>query len=171
MILVTGFGAFLDVVDNPSGRLAQDVDGLVLGESLIRGLVLPVSFDRSPAATVDEARRIGADLVVGLGVAMMRPTVTVERFGRRLGAPRAADMDGAIVADLGPGPDVRASTVDVDALAAALHADLSDDAGGYVCNAWLWRVLGALDVPVAFIHLPADGLSIGRLMAGLGAIV
>lgn len=183
-LLVTGFGPFLDVTDNPSGALARAVDGAVLPglspavlpgfeDTVVRvvGRELPVSYARGPSEAVRLAWELGAIAVIGTGVAVSRPRVSVERFGRRL-CGTGADVDGVVLASLAPAaaPDVVPSTWDVDALCAALDAEPSDDAGGYVCNAWLYRVSGALPgVPVTFVHLPADGLSPERLLRALSA--
>jgi pyrrolidone-carboxylate peptidase len=59
----------------------------------------------------------------------------------------------------------------VDRLARALGAVLSDDAGRYVCNAWLHRVASALDVPVGFVHVPAEGIAAERLLDGISALI
>ena len=49
---------------------------------------------------------------------------------------------------------------------------LSDDAGPYVCNAWLYGVLGGLaatgrPIPAAFLHVTAEGMDPDRLAAAL----
>ena len=45
---------------------------------------------------------------------------------------------------------------------------MSEDAGGYVCNGWLYRVGRALpDTPVCFVHIPPTGLAPERLLEGL----
>jgi pyrrolidone-carboxylate peptidase len=59
----------------------------------------------------------------------------------------------------------------VTRLAEALGATCSDDAGGYVCNAWLHRVASTLAVPVGFVHVPAEGLPPDRLLHGLSALL
>lgn len=164
MILLTGFGPFLDVADNPAARVVRALDGRRLAGETVIGRVLPVSYRRGPAETVAVARRLEPRLVLGLGVARSRGRVTVERVGRPdVGA--APDVDGERPARLGAGL-VRA-TVDVDRLAAALGAEVSDDAGDYVCNAWLYRVASTLDVPVGFVHVPVRGLDPDRLARAL----
>ncbi len=183
-VLVTGFGPFLEVTDNPSGVLARAVDGAVLPglspavlpgfeDTPVRvvGRELPVSYARGPAEAVRAAWELGAVAVIGIGVAVSRARVSVERLGRRAcgGSP---DVDGVVLDALAPSasPEVHGSTLDVERLCAALDADPSDDAGGYVCNAWLYRVAGALPgVAVTFVHVPADGLAPERLLRALSA--
>lgn len=172
MVLVTGFGPFLDVSDNPSAKLAREIDGRrVAGETIVSH-VLPVSFDRGPDEVLRLMRVLGEPkLVLGLGVARSRPRVNVERVGRRACVP-TPDVDGVVLEHLGDGPDEVRATIDVQKLAKALKADLSDDAGGYVCNAWLYRVTRGLPgVPVGFVHVPPSGLEPARLLAGIAALL
>jgi len=166
LILVTGFGPFGAVVDNPAARVARGVDGRRTGGETVVGVVIPTSFARGPAATIAAARTLRARFVVGIGVATTRSGVEVERRAVAWGDGRTPDIDGAILDRL-DGPEVVPATLDPERLAAALGADLSDDAGRYVCNAWLHRVATGLDVPVGFVHIPSTGLDPERLLAAL----
>ena len=58
-----------------------------------------------------------------------------------------------------------------EALCQGLDAVPSDDAGTYVCNAWLHQVASGLEIPVGFIHIPGSGLEPERLMKGLEALI
>ena len=168
-VLVTGFGAFPGVPENPTAALARAVDGARVGPATVIGRVLPVSYARGPDAAIAAARDERVSLVIGLGVATQRPGVCVERRGLRVAEGRP-DVDGATACGL-EGPDEVPSTVDVERLARALGATVSDDAGGYVCNAWLYRVAHALQVPVAFVHVPAAGLPAERLLAAVADLL
>ncbi|MCB9759002.1 MAG: hypothetical protein H6739_04115 [Alphaproteobacteria bacterium] len=172
MILVTGFGPFLDVHRNPSGRLAEAVDGLRIAGHTIVGEVLPVSYRRAPARTIALARRHPPLFVLGMGVASGRDRPMVEVLGVRRTHDTLADVDGVVGPVLGEGPPSRRATLDVDTLAEALGCAVSEDAGTYVCNAWLYEVVGALpDLPVAFLHVPPAGMPRDTLLAGLRALV
>lgn len=168
-VLVTGFGPFPGISDNPTARLARQLDGMRIGRATVIGRVLPVSYLRGPEEAVRLARAHGAGLVLGTGVAASRSMVCVERVGVRVevGQP---DVDGGTDTGLAGEERVRAS-VDTDALAAALGAVQSEDAGRYVCNAWLHHVVRALDVPVGFVHVPSSGIPIDRMVAGLRVLV
>lgn len=170
IVLVTGFGPFPGVDDNPTAALARAVDGATAGTARVVGRVLPASYVRAPDETVRLAREVGAALVVGTGVAVRRSVVCVERVAVRysLGAP---DVDGDTAGCGADGPERVAATIGCAHLAQALGADLSDDAGEYVCNAWLYRVVRALDVPVGFVHVPPEGLAPRRLLDALGTLV
>ena len=168
-MLVTGFGSFPGVPENPTERLARAVDGARVAGATVIGRVLPVSYARGPDLAIALAREHGVALVVGTGVAVSRPEVSVERVGRRV-VEGACDVDGATICGLSDAELVPA-TLDVERLARALGAVLSDDAGRYVCNAWLHRVASALDVPVGFVHVPAEGIAAERLLDGISALL
>lgn len=169
MILVTGFGPFPGVRDNPSGVVARQVHGRRVRGHTVVAEVLPVTWTGAAARTLALARHLEPVVVVGLGVAMSREGVQVERLGRRELAARL-DAAGELPPVL-PGPEQVGATLAVDVLCQALSATPSDDAGSYVCNAWLYQVASGLDCPVGFVHLPAAGLDPERLLAGLAHLV
>ncbi len=169
-VLVTGFLPFGRQGINPSGGLALEVHGAVLDDVHVVSALLPVSYVRAPQALRAVAARVGASAILAMGLAADRPRVSVERRAHGAPGPRL-DEDG--LADAGYGVDVSALPW-AEAVAAALDADLSDDAGRFVCN----RVashLATLDLPTAFVHVPAQGLEIAalhraiRVLAGQGA--
>ncbi len=168
--LVTGFGPFLDVEDNPSGRLAREIDGRGAAGFDFRGLVLPVSYERGPNMAIDEARRIGARFVVGFGVSRRARGALVETLAFAGRTPGQPDVDGVCDGVNGEEAIVNASA-DTELLARCLGAELSEDAGRYVCNAWLYRVTRALDVPVGFVHLPLAGESMMSVLSRLGGYI
>jgi pyrrolidone-carboxylate peptidase len=102
-------------------------------------------------------------------VASSRPDVCVERLAVRVDVGQP-DVDGAVDTGLLGADEVRAS-LDTGALARALGGVASDDAGRYVCNAWLHHVASALDVPVGFVHVPASGIPVERMVDGLRVLV
>ena len=132
--------------------------------------MIPVSYARGPSRTLALARALSPRLVLGLGVAVSRERMEVESVGRSLLDPEVPDVDGVSLDGLGKPAEV-ASTLDVGRFAEAAAAGVSHDAGTYVCNAWLYRVAGALSVPVGFVHLPPEGVEIERLLAGIGALL
>jgi len=169
VVVVTGFGPFEGVDDNPSGALARAIDGRRAAGETVVGRVLPVSFHRGPEQTLEIAHLLQPRLVLGLGVAMQRTRVQVEWVARCEVGDRP-DVDGERPESLDGPAEVR-STLDVRALARAMGVGTSGDAGAYVCNAWLYRVASGLDVPVGFVHLPPEGLDPERLLAGLAALL
>jgi len=165
LILLTGFGPFLDVRDNPSATLVQALDGARIAGFTVVAEVLDVSYQRAPARVVELAAIFEPVLVIGTGVASTRDEVQVERAGRG-GPSEGMDVDGACP-ELRPG--VYYSPV-ADALARALGVRLSSDAGRYVCNAWLYRVGRALNPPVGFVHIPPEGIPAAPFLNALGRV-
>jgi pyroglutamyl-peptidase len=168
-LLLTGFGPFPGVDANPTESIVRALDGARVGAAVVVGRVLPVSYRRGPDAAIAAAREVGASVVLGLGVATGRVRVCVERVGIHVHRGRP-DVDEQVITGLSAAERVHA-TIDCEALAKALDADLSDDAGAYVCNAWLHKVASTLTVPVGFVHVPAGGISSRRLLQGLEVLV
>jgi pyroglutamyl-peptidase len=168
-ILVVGFGPFAGVAENPAAALARAVDGLRAPSLEVVGRELPVSYARAPDLTRRWARDVAAEFVLGIGVASRRELPLVERIGRRRADDARPDVDGVRLAELSPaGPDApdELACPAAAAVARALQVGLSDDAGSYVCNAWLYQALRS-GVPASFLHVPAAGFPKERLAAGL----
>ena len=167
LVLVTGFGPFLDAVRNPSGEIAR-----ALGESPPAGIdiastVLPVSFVQVPTAL--EAVLAGLlprvpDLLLGLGL-HREPGLRLEARARSTLTSAKPDVDGAFAASLGAlaGGELR-TALDLEPLAAALRAAgagdvrVSEDAGGYVCERTYHALLTAgarSSSPALFLHVPS----------------
>ncbi|MGZ3448682.1 MAG: pyroglutamyl-peptidase I family protein [Polyangiales bacterium] len=162
-VLVTGFGPFGDILDNPTSRLVARLHGRRIHGLEIVGLALPTSFSR--AKRVVAARLAEGDLhgVLMTGVADSSDVFRVETLGRNHDRARLPDVDGE--SPNGPiepsGPASITITIDGNRLhdaivAAGLPATLSDDAGAYVCNHVLYTTLRIARVPAAFLHVPAD---------------
>jgi pyroglutamyl-peptidase len=168
-ILVVGFGPFVGVAENPAAALARAVDGLRAPALAVVGRELPVSYARASELTRLWARELAADFVLGIGVASRRELPLVERTSRRRAGDARADADGVRLAELAPaGPDApdELACPAAAAVARALEVGLSDDAGSYVCNAWLYQALRS-GLPASFLHVPAAGFPKERLAAGL----
>jgi len=153
-ILVTGFGPFGRVVDNPSARLATSAVG-------VDSVVLPTSFARAPSMLRAATEGKDYDVVLLLGVAEGQPEFGVEQCGRNVVSARIPDVDGAMPVGVvvEGAPEVIAVTLDVARVHGALRAPsrLSDSAGTYVCNALLFHALHAAVAPrVGFLHVPPD---------------
>ncbi len=167
-VIVAGFGAFEGVIDNPSAAIAEALDGCTIGELCVVGREMPVSYRRSVEVCRMWIQSTQAVAIVGIGVAVSRQRVTVERTGRRPGPSGRPDVDG----QTDPGcdeqlPPTVTSTMDVGRMAEVLSADVGDDAGDYVCNGWLYQAVRQFDVEVGFIHVPPNGLDTGKLLLGL----
>lgn len=160
-LLVTGFGPFPGAPRNPTeavvDRLRRRAD--LGGRVTVIGIVLETTWaaiEAFPTLLQD----VDPDAVLMLGLARRTRVVRVERTAHARCAP-AVDADGrrGTPSSLsGPAP-LRTTAPALSILAAiraqGLPAEISDDAGAYLCNA-LYRT--ALEVaggrPTAFLHLP-----------------
>jgi len=167
-ILLTGFGPFGSVVDNPTARLAKVFDGETVADRQIVGVPLPTSFARAPRLIAETLAGDKFDAVLMLGVAVSAHALRIERFARRRSAVRGEDVDGALPGPLS-GPEVLPVTIDVDAMEEALTlvgCEVSDDAGSYVCNHTLYSTLSSARGPrVGFLHVPPDDRTLAAIPA------
>lgn len=169
MILVTGFGSFGEVTDNPTAALVRALSGRRVRGRTVVGTVLPVSYGEGLDLARRWVTRLRPELVVGFGVAVSRDRVDVESVAYNQTHRDRADVVGEAPGVLEPlGPDAVRATLDVHGLADALDARVSEDAGRYVCNAWLYRMVRAFpEVPLTFVHVPPEGVEVERVLSGL----
>jgi pyroglutamyl-peptidase len=149
-LLVTGFGPFLDVDENPSATLAQHC-GLPFA-------ILPVSY-RAVDAWMDELDAASFDALLMIGVAAKSEKLRLETVARNE-AGLKPDIDGLV---LGPGPfDAAAEFQLASSLwqSAGLTMDtdswsISTDAGNYLCNYTFFRALQRWpEKDIGFLHVP-----------------
>jgi len=170
-VVVAGFGSFDNVVNNPSSAIAAALDECVLGNIHVMGREMPVSYERSVDVCEMWVRANKAVALVGIGVALDRTEITIERTGVRPLVGAREDVDGRPPRAQGLSqPETVQSTADVERLAQVMEARVGDDAGTYVCNAWLYQAVLRFDIPVAFIHVPPMGLDSGKLLSAIEAI-
>lgn len=166
LILVTGFGPFPGVADNPSGRLAQALarSGAIKRLARIRALVIATTYSDT-AKLPRQAARLKPDAVLMFGLAGRARMLRVETCGRNQASTQyfdAAHKKASRV--LAPGaPRVLKITAPAAMLVKAARATgararLSSDAGDYVCNAAIFHMLNGMRgenaPPIAFVHIP-----------------
>lgn len=150
-LLVTGFGSFGQVTDNPSATLARDC-----GRD---HRILEVSY-AEVGRFLDSTEVRLAPALLFMGVAVKRTTITPELFARnhRGGKPdvRGEAPLGLIDED---GPMLLPATIwREDDLAdwtehGLVHPSL--DAGSYLCNDIAYRALRKFPgKPIGFLHVP-----------------
>lgn len=165
-LLLTGFGSFLKVADNPSGALARANDGRNYQGLSIRGRELPVVFDEIEAALGKALESIEPKpvMLLGLGVHKGRQW-RVERCARRPLVATKPDVSGRIAATarFRPGaPALLSTQLDPVAIAAGMNqagfaCHASAHAGGYVCDRTYHELLSraqTLEIPGLFVHIP-----------------
>jgi pyroglutamyl-peptidase len=164
-LLICGFGPFPAAPKNPC---AMVIEALAAAAWSPRGvetdyLVLPVSWTGSPELVLEALAARPADAVLVVGVATSADAFRVETLGRNRASRSLVDPQGQVWTNstIDPqGPGALASTAPTDdVLAAVLQANLparlSDDAGDYLCNFTLYRLLAAQAAPVVgFLHVP-----------------
>ncbi len=169
-VLVTGFGAFEGVEENPSGLLARSLDGHQAGAGTLLGRELSVTFAGS-ARDLDAALALfphPPSLVLATGV-HPGDTFRLEQRATTALRPGRADSAGemAQAAGLGEAPDLH-TRFDLGRLEAALRragaqrTEISTDAGGYVCERVYRHVLEHTErsgVPGLFLHVPPLGVA------------
>jgi len=184
LVLVTGFGPFVNVAFNPSGALAMRLESEPPPGIDVRAFELPVTFGGLAAAYASARERLGEERPVALlSLGVHRgPGFRLERRARARLHSEKRDNDGVLAAELDPlGTHDLHTTLDLDALgfamllAGAAGADISEDAGGFVCERCYYEVLsvaGQLLVPGLFVHVPPeDVLPVEVQFAPLQALV
>ena len=160
--LVTGYEAFLGESMNPSERLVRD-----LAESGFDTLILPVeyegAFSRLELALVDN----DYDLLIMLGQAGGRATVSLERVALNLKDSSHADASGLLCLEqkIREGADTALMTdLPLRAICEELKekghkVNVSTSAGAYVCNATYFKAMEWMrqqgrKTKVLFVHVP-----------------
>ncbi len=180
-ILVTGFGPFLEVRENPSFEALRPLEGAVIGQSRIVTAQLDVTYAGAPEQLEAAIRRTRPDLVLCLGVAG-DASIRLESTARNQDTAASPDVAGEVRQGraIRPGqPDSLPTRLPLARLRAALVADgfevsASDDAGGYLCNHVFYELLTRRPTGLAgFIHVPpmAPPWDLARLTRALRRIV
>jgi pyroglutamyl-peptidase len=166
-LLLTGFEAFDGDAVNPSGEVAKQLDGRVIGDCVVRSVVLPVQHEAARAVVAPLLGAPGLVAVVHLGLAGGRARVSLERVAVNVMDYSRPDAHGQVLRDLAcveDGPVAYFGTLPLREMLAALTAEgipatISNTAGTYLCNDVSYTTLHALarrglTLPAGFVHLP-----------------
>jgi len=166
-VLITGFEPYGPWTLNPSGAVAEQLDGSCIDGASIVARTLPVTLASLADAVSALVQQVNPDVVISLGLAPGAATLRVERVGLNLADFALPDNAGLHVrnARLVPeGPQALCSTLAVRDIQAAqaragIPSVVSNSAGTYLCNAVLYSFLHAAHVQTTharcgFIHLP-----------------
>ncbi|BBD73553.1 pyrrolidone-carboxylate peptidase [Sulfodiicoccus acidiphilus] len=164
MIVVFGFEEFQEYRENPARLVAESLDGREVGGHRIKGVVLPVQYDRVPGLISAELRATRPALALGVGVAPGRAKITPEKVAINYKFSREPDNAGLVAKGerIDDGPDGLFADIPVEDLVDHLNsvgipAELSLSAGSYLCNTAMYvilrevRMYGGLG---GFIHVP-----------------
>lgn len=162
-VLVTAFLPFGEDSVNPT-QLALDRIPCVIGGAEIRKLLLPVEFGHAADIAEAELDGVSPDAVIMLGQAGGRSAVTPEAEAKNLMNAAIPDNAGYAPKEepvVQGGEEKLFSTLPNEAIVSAisalgLPAEVSHDAGAYVCNSLLYRMLHHTggNIPAGFIHVP-----------------
>jgi pyroglutamyl-peptidase len=166
-ILVTGFSAFPGAPVNPSAAIVMRLLSRHARRFRLHGIkletaVLPVVYDEVTRELEELVARTHPDAIVHLGLASRRKQVSVEtRAVNRITIlhPDAAKRRAAARAVRAGGLPALRSPLASPSLVmlmrrAGVLAQLSIDAGDYVCNQTLYTSLASGGAPAVFIHVP-----------------
>ncbi|MDA8297792.1 MAG: hypothetical protein M0004_14630 [Actinomycetota bacterium] len=164
-VLLTGFGPFGAVRENPSAALVARLDGEEIAGATVRGVILDVATERVGGQLTAAIAAHRPAMVLGTGVAAGRCALAFERVAVNLRDFAIADVDGAQPCDVSVvegAPDGLLATLPLRAMLtacrdAAVPAYLSLTAGAYVCNQlfYLAVLAGRRDgFAAGFLHLP-----------------
>ena len=164
-LLICGFGAFPAAPRNPAGAVVEALADRAWAPAGTEAdyLVAPVAWDGSAEAIEARLASHPADGVLIVGVAVQSRVFRVERLARNRASTTSLDHAGARrgAGEVIPAaPGELAATAPVEAMRCAIEAselpvEMSDDAGDYLCNFTLYRILhGGLAPRVGFLHTP-----------------
>ncbi len=162
-LLITGFGPFPGVPDNPSARLARRLAASPHLRRILGAcpdcLVLDTRYSALDTQLAPAlARKPGAVLMLGVAARRSRVSVEARAVNRvsRLFPDAGGRVGGRLALEPGGAPlrrSAAAMPVGVALRRAGLDAVPSRDAGRYLCNASYYRVLGE-GCPATFLHIP-----------------
>ena len=163
-LLITGFEPFGGENINPSWEAVSRLPSGI-GEYELHKLLVPVVFGEAAKVIINEAEKIKPDVILCIGQAGGRDSITPELVAINLRHAKIPDNAGNQPEDepiIVGGENALFSTLPVRKIAEALNATgisskLSYSAGAYVCNDLLYTLLDCYknsETGVAFIHVP-----------------
>jgi pyroglutamyl-peptidase len=165
-LLICGFSAFPGVADNPSAAVVERLHAQAWGPPGVATgyAILPTTWAGAMPALRQAMKQTDAMGVLLTGVAAGATVFKVERQARKCASATAADALGLLHAEGGVmafGAATLDCTAPIEDVLAAIRAEglpvePSSDAGDYLCNFTLYRLLA--DRPAGascgFLHLP-----------------
>lgn len=163
-VLVTGFSPFPGTPINPTSLLVQRLKKRLphhMGTVRFHYAILPTTWAGRQEAAGPLRRDLKPDAIVHFGADGSRPQINVETHAVNRATQMKPDAIGAMAPSLHletSAPASRMITLAPQPLLAALKAtgvkaQLSNDAGIYLCNATLWDSIGS-GIPSIFVHVP-----------------
>ena len=165
-ILVTGFDPFGGESVNPTYEAVKLLPDVIGGAEIFK-LEIPTVFSLSGPAVEEGIRKYQPDVVICVGQAGGRASISVEKVAINFVDARIPDNNGEQPLDeplQADGPAAYFATLPVKAMVqhvkeAGLPCYLSFTAGTYVCNSIMYNVLYMCEkrypgIRAGFIHVP-----------------
>lgn len=151
-VLLTGFDAFGGAAVNPSWLTVQALDGRSVAGHKIIAAQLPTAFETSIVELSRLLRAYKPALVICVGQAGGRDSISIERVAINIQDASIADNVGHQPLDLpviNGGPAAYFSTLPIKAMlhslkVAGIRAEISQTAGTFVCNHVFYALMHAL---------------------------
>ncbi|WP_080876082.1 pyroglutamyl-peptidase I [Oceanobacillus timonensis] len=167
-LLLTGFEPFLDFSMNPTMKIAEELDGAMVGDYMITSRVLSVDFQKAGKQLLQLIEETKPDAMISLGLAGGRFKINPERIAVNVNDGPADNQghkpDNEVIWE--EGADGLFSTLPISQMvqrlqAQGLPAEISNTAGTYLCNHVMYQALhyvrtNRLRLPAGFIHIPAS---------------
>ena len=163
-LLITGFDPFGGASINPAWEAVKLLPDTI-ADFEVHKLEIPTVFGLATEKVLEKAAEIRPDVILCIGQAGGRGSVTPERIGVNIRDAKISDNAGnqpvgQFVAE--EGPAAYFATVPVLAMEAAIRAadlpgQVSNSAGAFVCNDTLYGLLhhyAGTATKVGFIHVP-----------------
>jgi pyroglutamyl-peptidase len=159
-ILLTGFEPFGTATSNPSGEIVKQISG----DNIVT-TILPVAYTKSADRLLELIAEHNPDVVICLGQAESRTSITPEKVAINLDDARLADNEGVMRNDvkiIDGGPDAYFSTLPLSAMVDAIKAQgipaaVSLSAGAFLCNHVFYvaqNKFAGTKVRSGFVHVP-----------------
>lgn len=163
-LLITGFEPFGGETTNPSFEVLKLIPDQIKDFCLTK-MQIPVVFGLSAETVIKKAEEIGADVILCIGQAGGRDSVTPEMLGINLRYAGIPDNKGNEPRDekiSENGENAYFTTIPVRKISEEISkkgipSKISYSAGAYVCNDVIYSLLAHFndtDVKVGFIHVP-----------------
>lgn len=165
-ILVTGFDPFGGEKVNPAYEAVKLLPDNIAGADIIK-LEIPTVFTRSVSVVEEGIKKHQPDVILSIGQAGGRTSITVEKVAINLAEARIPDNDGEQPLDQAlkdDGDTAYFATIPVKAIVNKIRengipANMSYTAGTYVCNSIMYNVLYLTNkkypnIKAGFMHVP-----------------
>ncbi|MCY0860063.1 MAG: pyroglutamyl-peptidase I [Sulfolobaceae archaeon] len=164
-VLLFGFEKFSDYPENPSELIVKSLNGEVIEDEKVVGIILPVEYNRIEKLVTQAIEQYRPKLILGIGLAPGRSKITPEKIAinyKYAKIPDNAGMSyrGELIDPMMP--DGIFSNLPVEELVEYLNtnnipSEISLSAGAYICNLTMFIIMREakkIGAKGGFIHVP-----------------